>query len=93
MLYTFLFSHKNTTCIRQVESESLKEAIEKWLPLLKNIYFGKEDNRSLLDLNLVKKELQDAKQIPLRDLENVWCTFLKLNSTNALLNVILTIPK
>jgi hypothetical protein len=87
-LYTFLFSFKNTCCIRQVEGEVLAEAVDNWLPLLATVQFGKD--KSSLDLGVFRQELKEARLVPLRNLHNVWCTFLRIDGTNIVVNVVLT---
>lgn len=89
-LYTFLFSHKNTTCIRQVQGDTLTEAVDNWLPMLENVQFGKDENKVVLNLDMVREELKEARLVPLRNLHNVWCTFLRFDGANALVNMVLT---
>lgn len=89
-LYTFLFSHKNTMCIRQAQGETLADAIENWLPMLANAQFGKDENKVTLNVDDVRAELKEARLVPLRNLHNVWCTFLRFDGVNAIVNVVLT---
>jgi hypothetical protein len=89
-MYTFLFSHKNTICIRQAQGNTLEEAVNEWLPMLGDVQFGKDEEKSTLDLPTVRQELKEARLVPLRKLTNVWCTFLRFNGTNAIINVVLT---
>jgi len=89
MLYTFLFSHKNSTCIRQVQGNTLEEAVDNWVSLLEGVSFGKDDSKVVLDLETVRNELKESRLVSLRNLHNVWCTFLRFGGVNALLNVVL----
>ena len=89
-MYTFLFSYKNTMCIRQAKGNSLEQAMNNWLPSLAGVQFGKDENKSELNLDDIKKELKEARFVPLKKLQNVWCTFLRFSGTNAIINVVLT---
>lgn len=90
MLYTFLFNHKNTISIKQASGNSLAEAVENWLPQLAEAKFGKDENKIALDIEEVRQELKEARLVSLRNLNNVWCTFLRFSGTNAIVNVVLT---
>ena len=89
-LFTFLFSHKNTTCIRQAQGESLAEAVENWLPMLESVQFGKDEAKVSLNVEAIREELKEARLVPLRNLHNVWSTFLLFDGVNAIVAVILT---
>jgi len=89
MLYTFLLQHKNTTCIRQVDADSLREAVTSWIPLLEGVMFGKDEKKGVLDLAEVDNEMKDTRLVPLNNMQNVWCAFIRFSGVDALLNVVL----
>lgn len=77
-------------CIRQAQGETLAEALENWLPMLEKAQFGKEENKVTLNVDDIRAELKEARLVPLRNLHNVWCTFLRFDGVNAIVNVVLT---
>jgi hypothetical protein len=88
MLYTFLLQYKQTTCIRQVEASDLKEATSNWVPLLEGVAFGKDESKAPLNLNEVVEELKESRLVPLKDMQNVYCSFIRFGGVDALINVV-----
>lgn len=89
MLFTYIFSYRGTTAIRQAKGEDFKETMEFWVNSLEGAQFGKEE-KVIVNLDELKSELKENNPIPLKNILNVWCAFMRLEHGNALLNIIQT---
>jgi hypothetical protein len=86
-LFTLHLAYRGGNYIKQVEAETVKDAVIAWMPLAQKEKYGE------FKLPTLEEEFKhnDNWPVPLKGLVNAWCTSLFGGRDFALLNIVKTV--
>lgn len=92
MLFTYILNFREGTYISQVEAKSIKDSVAAWIEKLK-----KDQNiqhlgpKGISEIRYLLLESYNENQpLPIKRLENTWCTSFSIKKGFGLVNIVQT---